>query len=391
MTEVVPSPRSWSVAVVDDEVDMGRQLKEFLEGEEFSFGRIEVTATNTFESALALLRERKIDVVILDVYRGGPGQGDRAGIEVLGNWCATGFAPVILHTALPEGLDDVCNAFVRLVPKETGNLTKLRQELESLFALKIPQVHRAIFEHLEASLRDYMWNFVVTNWKDFSGLVPRPDFARLLVHRLALQFARVGVGAVVKELHPEAPAGDPDPDKVHPAEYYIKPPLDPNPSLGDLRMIRREGRDEIYVVVWPSCDLVLRAGKCKVERALCARCLPANESEEFQKWLEAGTPADGATAKALTALMSNNRKGSNQPERYHFLPAVWDLPAVVIDFQQLEHVAVQELLEAKCIATVASPFAESIGARFVRYLGRLGTPDLDQALALAAMRPTSGT
>jgi len=389
MTDRPPASRRWTVAVVDDDVDMCRQLEEFLEGEEFSFGRVDVIRTAAFESALTLLRERKIDIVILDVYRGGPQQGDRAGIEVLKNWCSTGFAPVILHTALPEGLDDVCNAFVRLVPKETGNLTRLAQELESLFALKIPQVHRAIFEHLEASLRDYMWNFVVTNWKDIGGLVPRPDFARLLVRRLALQFARVGVGAVVEQLHPGAPGGDPDPDKVHPAEYYIKPPLAADPTLGDIRLVKNGGHEELFVVVWPSCDLVLRDGKCKVDRALCARALPIAEFEEYQTWAATATPSDKAT-KALLALVANNRKGT-QPERYFFLPAVWDIPAVVIDFQQLEHVAVAELRGAPCLATVASPFAEAIGARFTRYLGRLGTPDLDAALALEAIRPPVGT
>jgi CheY-like chemotaxis protein len=381
---MAPSPRPWSIAFVEDDDDMRRQVKEFLEGEDFEFGKVEVTAIESFESALGLLRERKIDIVILDVFRGRTSQDDKAGIEVLNNWRATGFAPVILHTALPEGLEEHCNVFVRLVPKEGGSLLRLAKEIEELFSLKIPQVHRAIFDHLEASLRDYMWRFVVANWEKIGGLVPRPDFARLLVHRLGLQFGRIGVGAVIEQLYPGIPGGDPDPQKVHPAEYYIKPSFDGDPSLGDLRFIKRNERDDLYVVVWPSCDLVQRGGKCKVDRALCARALPISELEEYKKWVE--NPTSGAT-KSLVELMSNRRKGSHQPERYHFLPAVWDIPAVVIDFQQLEHVAVDELRDARCLATVASPFAESIGARFIRYLGRLGTPDLDTALALEAIHP----
>ncbi len=391
MIDMAPTRNPWVIAVVDDEADMRRQLKEFLEGEVFSFGKVEVADTGTFEAALALLRERKIDVVILDVFRGGPQDDDRAGIAVLNTWRTTGFAPVILHTALPEGLEDNCSPFVRLVPKETDNLDRLVKELEALFALKIPQIHRAILDHLETSLRDYMWNFVVSNWQTFEGLVTRPDFARLLVHRLGQQFARVGVDVVVGRLHPDAPAGDPDPDKVHPAEYYIKPPLDTNPTLGDLREISYEGRKEIYVVVWPSCDLVLRDGKCKVDHALCARTRPVAELEEYQKWLENGAPSKGNAVKPMHALMANNRQGAHQPERFHFLPAAWDIPAVVVDFQQLEHIDVNLLRDARCIATVASPFAEAIGVRFVRYLGRLGTPDLDQVQALNAMRPVAET
>ncbi len=383
---MAPSPRPWSIAFVEDDDDMRRQVKEYLEGETFTFGKVEVAETGSFDGALALLRERKIDLVILDVFRGGTGRGDKAGIKVLEDWRATGFAPVVLHTALPEGLNEHCSAFVRLVAKEAGSLPKLVNEIEELFALKIPQVHRAIFDHLEASLRDYMWGFVVTNWKDIGSLVASPDFVRLLVHRLALQFARVGVGDMVEQLYPGTPGADPDPEKVHPAEYYIKPPLDTDPTLGDLRFIKRNDLEELFVVVWPSCDLVHRDGKCKVDRALCARTLPISEFEEHKKWAEQATPSKSETA-SLVALMSNSRKGSHQAERYHFLPAVWDIPAVVIDFQQLEHVEVAELRGARCLATVASPFAESIGARFIRYLGRLGTPDLDTDLALAAIRP----
>jgi hypothetical protein len=198
----------------------------------------------------------------------------------------------------------------------------------------------------------------------------------------------VGVGAVVERLYPGLPGGDPEAEKVHPAEYYIKPPLGPDPMLGDLRVLKRGEGENIFAVVWPSCDLVHRGGKCKIERALCARALPVESFEEHIKWAAEATPSDSAT-KALKSLIANNR-AIGQAERYHFLPAAWDIPSIVLDFQELEHVGVAELKAAPCLATVASPFAESIGARFIRYLGRLGTPDLDIELALAGLRK-SGT
>jgi CheY-like chemotaxis protein len=386
---VAASSRLWTIAFVEDDDDMRRQVKEFLEGETFSFGKVTVIDTGSFETALTLLRERKIDIVILDVFQGDTGKGDSAGITLLEEWRGTGFAPVILHTALPEGLEEHCNAFVRLVPKEGDNFARLVKEIEALFALTIPQIHRAIFDHLEKSLRDYMWNFVVENWGDLRDLAPRPDFARLLVHRLGLQLARVGVGAVIEEVHPGVSGRDPQEQKIHPAEYYVKPPVEGDPMLGDLRFIRRGEHEDLCVIVWPSCDLVYHDGKCKVDRALCARALPLVDVEEYKNWMEKSMPTTGGSATALIELMSNNRKGKHQAERYYFLPPVWDIPAVVIDFQQLEHVTVDELRAARCLATVASPFAESIGARFVRYLGRLGTPDLDMTLALDAIRSST--
>ena len=52
-------------------------------------------------------------------------------------------------------------------------------------------------------------------------------------------------------------------------------------------------------------------------------------------------------------------------------------PDLVIDFQDLEHLPIQTVQEATCLATLTSPFAEALSTRFRRYLGRPGTPDLD--------------
>ncbi len=122
-----------------------------------------------------------------------------------------------------------------------------------------------------------------------------------------------------------------------------------------------------------------------MERALCARAKPIEEFDEFVAWRQSPTPSNTVVEK-LTALMANNRR-SGQSDRYHFLPPAWDIPAMVADFGDLEHVPVTELRAASCLATVASPFAEAIAMRFVRYLGRLGTPDVDLDLVLAALRP----
>jgi len=42
---MVPSPRPWSIAFVEDDDDMRRQVKEYLEGETFTFGKVEVAET----------------------------------------------------------------------------------------------------------------------------------------------------------------------------------------------------------------------------------------------------------------------------------------------------------------------------------------------------------
>lgn len=385
MTEAVEA-RSWQVVYVEDDATMLRQVKEYLDSEAFDFGPVKVTGVSNFDDALVLLKERKVDVVILDIYRGDTTRADRAGLGVLQMWRKTGFAPVIVHTALAEEVSGQGGIFVRVVPKEADSLKRLSAEMKDLFATNIPQIHRAIIEHVDASLRLYMWGFVVDRWSDMKRLATGGDFVRLLLRRLGVELTR-GVAPLIGQLYPGTGVVDPEPDKVHPVEYYIKPPVSDDPQLGDLRRLVRGNVEVLHAIVWPSCDLVMRDGAQKVEKALAARVRPLAEFSEYKKWVTQASPSKSAT-NALLDLMKNNRQGQ-QPERYYFLPAAWDMPASVVDLADLEHVALAELNAAPCDATIASPFAESMAAQFVRYLARLGTPDLDLKIALASLpRPS---
>ena len=165
--------------------------------------------------------------------------------------------------------------------------------------------------------------------------------------------------------------------------YCSSRPVGCDPQLGDLRTLERNDTTVLVVVLWPSCDLVEREGKCKVDRALCALANPLSDYPELTDWQ---AKQSGEKKKALESLLANNRKGT-QSDRYHFLPDAWDIPASVIDFQELEHVPVRVLQKAPCVATIASPYAEAIGNRFGRYLGRIGTPDLDLELILTTLNP----
>lgn len=380
--------REWLVVHVEDDLTVRRQVKEYLDGEHFEFGEFNVSETAKFEDALALLRERKVDLVILDVYRGSPADGNRAGLPVLETWRATGFAPIILHTALPEGLEEHASPFVHIVPKEAGNLARLKATIGQIFATKIPQIHRATVQHLDSSFREYMWGFVQEHWDEIKDLAQQPDFIRLLLRRLGLQFTH-GVAPLIQAVYSDATPADPVETRIHPVEYYVRPPIGYDPQLGDLRRLCRDRDQALVVVVWPSCDLVHRDGRCKVDRALCAHTRPLADFNEYTKWFSEDTPSN-TIEEALTALITNNRR-QGQRERYHFLPPAWDMPALVIDFGDLEHVPVSELKAAQCVATVASPFAESISGRLVHYLGRLGTPDLDLNIVLASLRSPTPT
>lgn len=365
----------WNVLLVEDDDTVRRQIHEYLAGESFQSRQMNITDIGDITQALNLIRERKADLVILDVYRGTAHEGgEQVGIRVLDSIRQSGFVAVVLYTALPEGLEGQQSSFVRLVGKDAGGLERLKQEITDLFRLRIPQVHRAVVNHIDRALSSYMWDFVQGRWAEFAPIADKPEFLRLVVQRLAMTFAREGIDRMTVEVYGAVPPGGPPAaDTVHPAEYYIKPPLGNDPSLGDIRLRRNAGGPEHLVVLWPTCDMVSTGGRTpKTDFVLCAQTMHASNAPEVTDWIANQT---GTKQRQVERMVKNVRTES--PDRYHFLPGVWDIPDLLVDFQRLMHVPLADILACECIATLASPFAESLAVRFQRYIGRVGTPDLD--------------
>jgi CheY-like chemotaxis protein len=374
----------WHVLLVEDDEDVRRQVREFLTGEEVASRKLQLEEIPDLPSALDLIRERKADLVILDVYKGQakPG-GEQVGIQILESIKLAGFVPVVLYTALPEGLEEYRSTFVRLVSKDADGLPNLRREIEDLFRLRVPQLFRAIVNHLDQALSSYMWGFVQEHLKEFEPIIDKPEFLRLILQRLGMTFARKGIEKMVEDVYGVPAPGVANSDNVHPAEYYVKPPIGEDPLLGDIRVRSSGGQNTYLVVLWPSCDMVSVGGRTpKTDRLLCGRASRAEDTAEVAEWARSQT---GKTKEAVIKLIKNARASS--PERYHFLPAVWDIPALVVDFQALEHLSLEEVKNLTCVGTVASPFAEALGTRFQRYVGRPGTPDLDVEAVLKQFTP----
>ncbi len=379
----------WNVLLVEDDETIRNQVRDYLSGETFASRGLNISEIAALDDALNLIRERKADLVILDVYRGKAERGgEQTGVQILDSIKRSGFVPVVLYTALPEGLETLQDKFVRLVGKDAGGLEKLKEEIASLFALRIPQVHRAIVNHIDQTMCAYMWDFVRGHWGDFEPLIDKPEFLRLVVQRLALTFARQGIDQMAQEVYGVSPPVTTGSDETaHPAECYIKPPIGQDPMLGDIRRREGGGSTEHLVVLWPSCDMVSTGGRLpKTDFVLCARALLATETPEVQEWRSA--PSNNKK-KRVEGLIKNARDTS--PDRYHFLPGVWDIPHLVVDFQALEHIRLETTRGYTCLATLASPFAEALATRFQKYIGRIGTPDLDVESVITQMHGGTGT
>ncbi len=372
----MPDITTWQILYVDDDVDSCRQIKELLEGERTQADCFYVEPITDFGRALGELEARRYDLVILDVRVGRHDiePPEEAGIQALQAIQQRRFVPVIFYTGLPHLVQELKSPLVRVVEKTQG--LQLIEEVKSLFQANLPSVNRALIRHLETVQRDYMWKFVASHWAELGTTADRSALAYLLARRLAISLSEPGIKQLVADL-----GGRPD-DAVrdfHPMQYYILPPVDPSPLAGDIYRGSINGAEGYWILLSPSCDLV--SGREKAEWILFAHCMPLCDQKEYKEWID-----DESKAGNLQALLKNNRPKS-QPERFFFLPGALSLPDLIVDFQQTVTISRDGFGKLERLASLDSPFAESLVFRFTRYYGRIGTPDLDTNLIINRLRP----
>lgn len=376
----------WRILFADDDPEVCKQVKEFLQGEKITAqdDMPQVVTVTDFAEGLKALDVERVDLVILDV-RLGSHEGVReneVGIQTLEAIQQRRFVPVIFFTGLPKLVEHLQTHLVRVVEKTEG-LPRLLAVAKEVFETRLPAVNRALVRHLETIQRRYMWDFVAPHWSDLGAATDHSALAFLLARRLATSLSGPGVQQLAQDLGGPL-AGSIEAGRVHPMQYYIFPPEHPGPLAGDIYHGRTGEREGYSVLLTPSCDLV--QGREKAEYVVLAGCLPLTDQPEHANWVAGQPHPSGVVTDRLTDLLRNNRRDS-QPERYFFLPGTLDLPDLIVDFQQLAAVPQDQLAAMNRIASLDSPFAETLLARFVRYYGRLGVPDLALDVVLRRLTP----
>lgn len=379
------SPTTWRILMVDDDATTCDLVKEYLEGESLvdPQDNVEVEALTEFDAALETLETRRFDVLILDIRLQARGETpeQEAGVVALEAIRGRRFVPVVFYTGLPQLVRHLQSPLIQVVEKTT-NLPSLLEAVQGVFASRLPIVNRALLHHMEAVQRDYMWNFVAQNWEQLGNTPDRTALAYLLARRLAISLSGPGIWQLARELGDPIGAAAIE-GRVHPMQYYIVPPVESAPLAGDLYHGTISNREGYWVLLTPSCDLV--SGREKAEWVLFGHCVPLAEQAEYQNWNGSLPHPSSNARKALDSLLSNNRKDS-QPERFHFLPGALRLPDLLVDFQQVEALSRTSMSNLQRLASLDSPFAEAMLSRFIRYFGRLGTPDLDLDVEVARLQ-----
>lgn len=373
----------WQILFVDDDPETCEQVSSYLEqmvvGEN---DRLKITTKTQFDEALGELESRYYDIVILDVRLGSlkAKLESEAGTETLNAIKERRFIPVIFYTALPKKVSDLETPLIRIVEKTEG-VPKLLSTIKEVLSTNLPFVNRALLRHLGKVQRDYMWEFVANNWEAFGDTPDRTSLAYLLARRLAKSLDSPGIQKLAEKLGDSTRIMCSE-DNVHPMRYYIVPPLGIRPMAGDVIKEADGAKTKYMVLITPSCDFV----QDKADHILFAYCTPLRETQEYIDWKKNPDDPRRRYINKLLTLLKNGK------ERFFFLPGIFNIPDLIVDYQKVTTFEPQEFTrltkeeKLTCVASLDSPYCEELCARFSRYFGRLGTPDLNTELIIKNLR-----
>ena len=395
---------NWRFLVVEDNETIANQLLEAIPNFVDPPDTAEADLCKTFKDATERLKLDRYDLVILDLKDDGnafhSADEDPAGLRVFEELKKTRFVPVVFYTAHADWVRGVQTSFVRVVEK-TETTERVKEEVRRVLGTHLPALSR----HLEEVQRSYMWDFVSTNWKEMAALHQKVDLVYLVARRLAQTLRGDSIRSFVSRISGKTQTADgtspaivpPIPgaasteaddtaqvsDPVHPVELYIYP-CEGQPWLaGDILQAEMNGPKGYWLVLTPSCDFE----NSKAQFVILAKCEHLTEQEEYGKWAaNTKQPSKGAL-KGMEAIIGDNRGG--QKERFKFLPGTFFLPDLVVDFQQLRSVPLADLKREWVVASLDSPFTEAVLARFSRYFGRLGTPNIDKNVIINRLQVTA--
>lgn len=405
------------VLLVDDEESLAASVQDLFDSTSSSllgpqFTSIEFDVCTDFDRGLDRLTNSRYDLVVLDIIddteriNGAALSLDRLGLQLFESIRERQFVPVIFYAGDPSpayGLGEV--PFVQYVSKGDAP-EELRQAVSAVATSGLPATLRAIKDHVDTITRSFMLEFVEMHWADVADNVP--DIGYLLARHLSSSFVDKA-DSIAQSLVESSAASDGS--TIHPHRYYTVP-VRHGHTMGDVYCRTRKamvghdgggkveeaqdidmafGPTEFVVLLTPSCDLVGLDDEStrvpKAEFVLVARCLRVLELAEFSAWNvnRSDDIAGGELTGAMRDVLKSQRR-KHQDDRFYFLPRAWELPDLLVDLQQTFSLNCTRLPQLTKVASLDSPFAESLSHRFSRLMARIGTPDLDIDLVADRIR-----
>ena len=330
---------------------------------------IAVEACN-FREALTRVRNIRPDLMVLDRFEGVAEDAARPIWDYI--W-QTHFCPVIVYSAYEAADSDYerSHPFTAYEQKGDG-----RQSIPRVIAHA-----KGFLEHADGlrALRDEIDDRIASSLQLVSPLIWResntPDQRKELLRRVARRRLAASL---------DSPACLTD--TVIALEQFIYPPLEPSLLTGDV--IKTVGADNdataFCLVLTPSCDLQTGEKRHPVSQVLVARCIEVNDLALLRLF------SLDAEAKDLAEKLGRKLKGDHRQDLC-VLPKLNDVwPCMIANLKELQLLSrasialdqssITEKTPYVRLASLDSPFRESLAWRYAQTTGRPGLPDLDQTV-----------
>jgi CheY-like chemotaxis protein len=367
---VTPPADDFRLLVIDDEEDIADRLQELLQEELADLGTLCFEPEADFDRAEERLKVEYFDMVILDVREShGPSLSqtvEARGRELFERISAVRWVPVIFYTAVPEqvrGLEQP--PLVQIVTK--NRLEELLEGVRAGLESGVPTASRRIGELVDEVVRRYLRDHVSPNWAELSD-ADRAEIVPVALRRASAELAEESVRILDRDLH--GSSGN-TVDHSSAARVYLRPPVTQHVTAADI-LLDPEGQR--WLVLTPTCDLyedpvedgVPTGRTAKADFVRLARATPLMESKLVSE--------ANAGARGKNVLKSVFEEKSN---RYRVLPKFLNIPALLVDFEDVTSHPMTEVRGWARVATLDSPFAEALLTTHSRIVGRVGTPEIN--------------
>ncbi len=355
------------IAIIEDNKSDLEQIKDYCNeaGEELKI-TIETKPFNSVEAFKSDVEEAKPDLMVVDLRLGASGD-DRSGWETIREILTHEIIPVIVYSAYSgeEPEETFKNLLILRITKGEEEVEKFKQTLTNFVRLKLrfnQEKERISKEFRKLSLetvREILG-------EGEAGKLDESTLAMMAVGRLASYL--LNVPSEGKEQFPSE-------------SIFIYPPLEIHPYprgslvLGDfLEKKENNNSSTLWLVISPSCDLVFTNGrKAKIGDVLLLRCYRNYTEVPFLRDKQGENNRKNALGDSI---QRNTAKVLKCPFRIF-----GGSRYILIYFKNYRTLSYDEIKEGICgttwkkLATLATPYAESLQSLFIRDLSRIGTPE----------------
>ncbi|MFD0024502.1 hypothetical protein [Streptomyces sp. NPDC058382] len=388
---------AYRVLIVDDDAKMTEDLRGLLTEELADLGVIQFEVEQDFATAEERLNQEDFDLVILDVRdvtEGSPSaDAEGRGRELYKKIASVRWVPVVFFTGVPQqvrGLEEP--PLIRVVTKNA--LDDIAPAVREGLLSGVPALTRRISGLVERQVRDFMRDVVAPHWTEMAAADPN-EIAPVIVNRLAAWLKENGLHELDRVVEGDLVATA---RRSEAARVYLMPPVTHHLTATDLLIDPQGGW---WLVLTPACDLYEDRPESRVSKPRVAKVQYVHLAKADRVFTDEGNSSESPAIVAWQSSAKSNRdKGLAQrafrvdDNRYRALPRYLDVPDLVIDFENVSSVALDEARGWKRVATLDSPFSEAMLIAYSRSVGRIGTPDLsfdEVQMRLGLTKPKSGS